>query len=136
MVNWYRELKLEFQVALWSMIVILGLFVTLIPLYFFKLMEIPQGIVLGGLVAILVYLFLGLFDKREEPMKSIVITVIILIIKFLIIAGLLFLVGWLYYGKGFKQFNIFAVAGGYFIPLIINIILVRKEKESGYSSKL
>lgn len=133
MIDWYRGLKLEYKVVFWSIIVIVGLFTLLIPLYFFKLMEIPQGILLGGLVAILIYVFLGLFNKSDKPMKSMVITVILLVIKFLIISGLLFFVGWLYYGKGFKQFNIFAVAGGYFIPLIINLILVRKENGNGCS---
>ena len=96
-------------------------------------MEIPQGILLGGMVAILIYLFLGLFNNEEKKKESLVITVVILIVKFILIAGLLVLIGWLYYGNNFKAFNIFAVAGGYFIPLIIHVILVRKEKTSGRS---
>ena len=62
-----------------------------------------------------------------------VVTTVIIIVRLLVIAGILFLVGWLYYGLGFKAFNIFAVMGGYFIPLAVNIILVEKEKSSGNS---
>ena len=133
MKDWYQKLKIEYQVVFWSLIVILGLFTLTIPFYFFHLMEIPQGIALGGMLAILIYLFLGLFNNEEKQKQSVVATVIILIVKFILISGLLVLVGWLYYGLGFKAFNIFAVAGGYFIPLVINLFLLRKEKADGCS---
>ena len=96
-------------------------------------MEIPQGIALGGMVSVIIYLLLGLFNNPDKPKKSMVVTTVIIIIRLLVIAGILFLVGWLYYGLGFKAFNIFAVMGGYFIPLAVNIILVEKEKSSGNS---
>ena len=127
MVEWYRQLRLEYKVVVWSSIVILTLMLLAIPCYFFSLMEIPNGIALGGGIAVILYLILGLCDTEEKSKKSLVITVVILIIRFLIIGGLLFLVGWLYYRIGFKAFNIFAVAGGYFIPLPVHIIVSRKE---------
>lgn len=128
MKDWYKQLRLEYQVAFWSAIVVFGLFVLCIPFYFFSLMEIPQGIALGGITSILIYIVLGLCNNEEKAKQSMVATVIVIIAKAIIIGGLLFLVGWLYYGKGFKAFNIFAVAGSYLIPLIVHIILVRKEK--------
>ena len=128
MKEWYKQLRLEYQVAFWSAIVVLGLFILCIPFYFFSLMEIPQGIALGGIVSILIYIVLGLCNNEEKAKQSMVATVVVIIAKAIIIGGLLFLVGWLYYGKGFKAFNIFAVAGSYLIPLIVHIILVRKEK--------
>ena len=136
MKEWYASLKLEYKVVVWSLLVLAGITLLLIPLFFFSLMEIPQGIALGGGVGTIVYLFLGLFNNKDNPKKSLTLTVITMIVRFLVIAGVLFLVGWLYYAIGFKAFNIFAVAGGYFIPLVINIILVRKENGSGDSSKL
>ena len=136
MKEWYASLKLEYKVVVWSLLVLAGITLLLIPLFFFSLMEVPQGITLGGGVGTIVYLFLGLFNNKDNPRKSLTLTVITMIVRFLVIAGVLFLVGWLYYAIGFKAFNIFAVAGGYFIPLVINIILVRKENGSGDSSKL
>ena len=127
MKDWYRQLRLEYKVVVWSLIVICTLMLLAIPCYFFSLMEIPNGIALGGGIAVILYLILGLCDTEEKSKKSLVITVVILIIRFLIIGGLLFLVGWLYYRIGFKAFNIFAVAGGYFIPLPVHIIVSRKE---------
>ena len=129
--DWYRLLKIEYKIVVWSLIVLSALSILLIPLYFFSLMEIPQGIALGGGVGVIVYIFLGLFDNPEKPKKSLTITVTIMIVRFLVMAGILFLVGWLYYIVDFKAFNIFATAGGYVIPVIINAILVGKEKMSG-----
>lgn len=128
MKNWYDQLKFEYKIAFWSAVIVTGLVILCIPLFFFSLMEIPQGIALGGGVGIIIYLFLGLFNNSDEPKKSMVLTIIVITLRLVIIAGVLFLVGWLYYQVGFEAFNIFAVAGGYFIPVITNIILVRKEK--------
>ena len=127
MKDWYRQLRLEYKVVAWSLIIICSLIVSAIPCYFFSLMEIPNGIALGGGIAVILYLILGLCDSEEKSKKSLFITVIILVVRFLIIAGLLFLVGWLYYRVGFKAFNIFAVAGGYLIPLPVHMIVGRKE---------
>lgn len=128
MKDWYRQLKLEYKVALWSALVISSAIILTIPCFFFLLMEIPQGIALGGGVGILTYLFLGLAENDEDQKKSMVITIVVIIVRFLIIAGVLFLAGWLYYAQGVKAFNIFAVIGAYIISIILNIILVRKEK--------
>ena len=128
MKDWYRQLKLEYKVALWSALVISSAIILTIPCFFFSLMEIPQGIALGGGVGILTYLFLGLAENDEDQKKSMVITIVVIIVRFLVIAGVLFLAGWLYYAQGVKAFNIFAVLGAYIISIILNIILVRKEK--------
>ena len=128
MKDWYRQLKLEYKVALWSALVISSAIILTIPCFFFSLMEIPQGIALGGGVGILTYLFLGLAENDEDQKKSMVLTIVVIIVRFLVIAGVLFLAGWLYYAQGVKAFNIFAVIGAYIISIILNIILVRKEK--------
>ena len=127
--DWYQSLKIEYRISLWSSIVVVGLLILCIPFYFFSLMEIPQGIILGGGASILIYLFLGLFNNPEKPKKSLVLTIIVIAIRLLVIGGLLALVAWLYYQEGVKAFNIFAVAGSYLVPIIINLILVRKENE-------
>ena len=128
MKDWYRQLKLEYKVALWSALVISSAIILTIPCFFFSLMEIPQGIALGGGVGILTYLFLGLAENDEDQKKSMVLTIVVIIVRFLVIAGVLFLAGWLYYAQGVKAFNIFAVIGAYIISIILNIILVRKER--------
>ena len=134
MVNWYRRLNIEFKTVVLSTIITFGLIILMIPLFFISWMEIPLGIALGSLVGIITYLFLGLFNNKNKPIKSMVFTIAVIAIRLLVIAGILFLVGWLYYNKDIKLFNIFAVTGGYFISLVANIILLLgKEKKSDIS---
>ena len=133
MKDWYSKLKIEYRVVFWSVITLATTIILLIPCFFFSLMEIPQGIALGGIVAIIIYIFLGLFNNKEDTKKAMRITTVIIIVKALVITGLLFLIGWLYYGVGFKAFNIFAMMGGYFIPLVIHVILAGKERSGGNS---
>ncbi len=127
---WYRQLRNEYKIAVWSTIIILALVVVTIPCFFFSLMEIPQGIALGGLIGIVTYLLLGITNNEEKQKKSLVFAVIIMILRFLLLTGIMVLVAWLYYAKGVKAFNPFAVVGGYSVTLIVNAILVVKEKES------
>ena len=131
MKDWYLGLRFEYKIAFWSLVSLVAITICLIPLWFFSLMEVPQGILLGGSVGVITYLLLGLFNNPEKQKQSLVITTIIMIVRFLLIAGILFLVGWLYYVKDMKAFNIFAVVGGYTLTIIVNIVLVRMEKVSG-----
>ena len=133
MINWFRRLNIEFQTVVWSIIVTLGLLLLMIPLFFFSLMEIPLGVALGALIGIITYLALGLVENKSKQKLSIGLTITIIVLRLLVIAGILFLVGWLYYAKEVKIFNIFAVVGGYLMTLVINIIMVRKEKVSALS---
>ena len=128
MKDWYRQLKLEYKVAFWSALVISALVISTIPCFFFELMEIPQGILLGGAVGIVTYLLLGLANNKEKQTKSMVMTVVVIIIRFLTLGGILFLAAWLYFYMLVRVFNVFAVLGGYVVTIIIHIILARKEK--------
>lgn len=136
MKDWYQTLKLEFKVVFWSLIVLSGLIILMIPMFFFKLMEVPQGVALGGGIGIITYLLLGIFSNKDKQTKSMVLTTIVIILRILIMGGILFLVGWLYYQKSFKAFNVFAVAGGYLVTIIIHFILARKEKDIGNTKEL
>ena len=71
--------------------------------------------------------------KKLSYFIVVIITIILIAVKLLVIAGTMFLVGWLYYGLGFKAFNIFAVMLGYFISLAVHIILLEREKGNGGS---
>jgi len=136
MKDWYQTLKLEFKVAVWSLIILSGLIILMIPMFFFKLMEVPQGIALGGGIGIITYLLLGIFNNKDKQTKSMVLTIVIIILRTLLFGGILFLIGWLYYAKQFKAFNVFAVTGGYLITIIIHLILARKEKDVGNTKEL
>ena len=133
MLNWYRRLNIDYQTMVWSIIITLSLLLVLTPLLFFSYMEIPLGILLGGTIGALIYFFFGLVNTKTKLKTSVALTISIIIIKLIVMGGILFLVGWLYYSKDLKIFNIFALAGGYLMTTIIYMILVRKEKTSALS---
>lgn len=99
------------------------LFVLTFVLFFFNLKEVPLGILLGGIYSSLYFILLSKLEK-----KSIKATIVVLIIKFVLFAGIMVLVGFMYYVWEIKLFNLFALAGGYSIPGIIYFILISKEK--------
>ena len=113
-----------------SFIVSLGLFICMIPLIIFNWGEIPFGLLLGEFVSYLSYFVLG-FVVKSKPVskKSNSLIVTVLIVRVLILAIVSVGVAFLYYKYNHRIFNLFAVMGGYFIPLIVLIILVIKEKK-------
>ena len=120
-------------------VVLSGLFLcvislALIPLYFIDLKEIPLGILLGAGYAMLAYFLTGLMEDKFK--EHYIWALLISIFRYIVFAALLFFVGLWYYKLGLKIFNIFAVTGGYFICLIILIILFvnqgkKERKDSG-----
>ena len=113
-----------------SFIVSLGLFICMIPLIIFNWGEIPFGLLLGEFVSYLSYFVLGFVVKSKPTSKksnSLIVTV--LIVRVLILAIVSVGATFLYYKYNHRIFNLFAVMGGYFIPLIVLIILVIKEKK-------
>ena len=129
MKDWYQKLKIEYQIVIWSLLSLAVIMLATIPCYFFGYMDIPLGISLGMGISILIYLFLGIFNNPNKQKRSFAISILILSIRLLIIGGVAFLDGWLYYQKQIRIFNIFGLLGGYLIPVVINLIIAARRKE-------
>ena len=128
MIEKFKNLSIFLQSFIISTFVCVLLFLLMIPLIIFNWGEISYGLVLGEFISFIFCLITGIFDssKKEIRNKGFLITMIIL--RLLVLGGVLLLVGYLYYTKGIHIFNIFAVVGGYFIPLVILIILALRER--------
>ena len=128
MIEKFKNLSIFLQSFIISTFVCVLLFLLMIPLIIFNWGEISYGLALGEFISFIFCLITGIFDssKKEIRNKGFLITMIIL--RLLVLAGVLLLVGYLYYTKGIHIFNIFAVVGGYFIPLIILMILALRER--------
>ena len=112
-----------------EMTIIVAALITMIPLFIKHYQEIPLGILLGGLIGGIPLLLFSLFQKNEENHKSLRLTIVILIIRIVLISGVLFLVGYLYYQRNIKLFNIFATAGGYLLSTIcLSIVFIISKK--------
>ena len=126
----FQALNVFHKTFVISFIVSLGLFICMIPLIIFNWGEIPFGLLLGEFVSYLSYFVLGFVVKSKPTSKksnSLIVTV--LIVRVLILAIVSVGAAFLYYKYNHRIFNLFAVMGGYFIPLIVLIILVIKEKK-------
>lgn len=125
MKEWYRKLNIPMRTAVLSLVALLIVLVITSFLFFIGYSEIPLGILLGGGVGIISYALLGLVNNNgsKKPIASIVL----MIVRFLIVMGVLVLVGYLYYVEQIHLFNIFAVTGGYLLTVMCLFIAIRKE---------
>ncbi len=137
MKKWYQNLNKFYKVCLVSSLVLVLIFILLIPCFFFKLKEIPLGVLLGTGISIFFYFLQGLFEKKDLLKNSVKWAIVLNIGRFVIFGALLFFVGYLYYLMHLKIFNIFAVAFSYFIPLVtMCLIFMKGERKYGSQSIL
>lgn len=127
----FQALNVFHRTFVISFIVSLGLFILMIPFLFFNLGEISFGLILGEFVSYLFCFIMGFIDKtRPDSKKSSAFLITALIMRLLILALVSVVAAYLYYKLNHHIFNVFAIIGGYFIPLailIINLIKERKE---------
>ncbi len=128
--NWFSSLNTYYKIAVVSAFVTLVAFAGTSCLFFFDLGEIPLGILLGSSIGVIFYAVLGKISNKENSGKP-TVTIVAQVIRFVLIAGALVLSGWLYYKENLHIFNIFAVLGGYAIPLLTLIFISRKETNIG-----
>ena len=119
MINWYKNLDIYIKTCVTTALVSLIVFLGCIPLYFYNLGEIPNGIALGGAVSALLFLLYEV-GKDSPRLKG---TIILNIIRFGLVIALLFVTTFLYYKLEIKIFNVFAVVGIFFASTIIFVVL-------------
>ena len=121
MIKALKKLNIYLKCVVFSGLFLLVLSLSLIPLYFFNYKDIPLGFILGGGYGMLCYFIIGILEnKRNEYYKW---AVLVSILRFAILAALLFFVALCYYKWDIKIFNIFTVLGGYLICLVVFLIL-------------
>ena len=127
MKQWYQKRNIHQKTGIWTIIISTTLLLLLIPLFFFNLMDIPLGILLGGYFASLFYFLIGANQKEKYTRKAVKIDIFIIILRFVLFAIALVGLALLYYLANIKIFNIFGFAGAYLLSLFIYLFLSRKE---------
>jgi hypothetical protein len=112
-----------------SFIITIAIFILLIPLFFFNLMEVPLGLLFGGLASTFAFFLFAITEKIKDQKLSLYVTIILIVVMSLIHASALIASGVIYYNAGLHIFNIFATFGGLFIGLIVHVVLVLKSRE-------
>ena len=128
MIDRYRQLNTYFKTVFWSIVITLAISVSLIPLFFFNYMDIPLGILLGGLFGSLYYLLAGFNQKPSYDKKAMHLDVFYLILRFVLFAAATVGLALLYYLANIHIFNVYGFVGAYLISLLIFMILGGKEK--------
>lgn len=119
--NFFKK-DINLTTFVFSLIVVLLAYLCSIPLIFKGLIKIPNGIALGALINAFAYLVMFLIKDKEERELTIKFSVLVSILRFVLLAGVIILFAILEYKLGMGIFNPIAIAGGYMIPLIIQII--------------
>lgn len=131
MKKWFLQLNQYYKVAFLSLCCSLIIFLLFIPFYFFELNEIPQGFILGAITGIIPYFLYGLIENKERKNKTNKLAITLMIFRFLLIGVVIVLAAVLYYKLDAKIFNVFAVVGGYFVTLILLMIVFLVGKKHG-----
>ena len=113
--------SIYYKTSLITLLITVTLFALAIPFFFFKLMDIPLGILLGGIFGSLIYVVFGLFEGRKMSL-----TVIALVGKTLLYVLAFIGICFLYYKLEKRIFNPFAFMGMYIVPTIVLIFVSRK----------
>ena len=130
MKSWLSELSINLKTVVLSSIAILVIYLCLIFGYFVNLKDIPNGFLLGGIVGIASFLLMALADKLDNKKDKPTFAIIFIVIRFILIGAIIILVALMNYQWNINIFNIFTVVGGYFVPLIINIIIYVMERKN------
>jgi len=131
----FHSLNIYFKTFILAVIFSFFSFILLLPLAIFGWMEIPLGLIVGEVISFTSYLVFGLVDKRGvNDKKSNRMIVAVLIVRVLLLAIVSTLSALLYYYFNHHIFNVFAIIGGYFIPLIIFIVLALLERKKNERS--
>ena len=120
--KWFKSLSIYFKTCIISLLILVIAMSATAWCYFYSLMEIPNGVALGMVINIMFQLIFGIVDAKDNKKSATILTTIFTAVRMLFVGGILFLVAFLYYKEGIKIFNIFAVVGGYFVPLIVLLI--------------
>lgn len=129
MKKWFSNLTVVGKSTFLSIIISLIVFLICVPLFFFSLHDIPLGILIGCLLSIIFYFFLGRTEQKDQENGRMNITVVLQILRFIAVAGLLILFVILDFKLKIKLFNPFGFIGGYMVPTIVLIIVSLKARE-------
>lgn len=127
--TWFNKLFSAFKAALLSLIVTVVVFLGMLFGYFINQPDLPNGVLAGGLLGSLSYLLIGIAERIDEKKRLPIWAIVFTVIRFLLIATLVIVSALLQFKLGYKVMNVFTVLGGYFITLIIYIVISVIEKK-------
>lgn len=129
MKQWLVKLSNNYKTAIISLFIVIVAFLSLLFGYFTNQPDLPNGVLAGGLLGVISYFLLGVVDKIDEKKEKPVWTIVITVVRYLCIAALIVVAALLKYRQSLNVMNPFTVLGGYFISLVVYIIVLLVERK-------
>ena len=92
-------------------------------LFFNGMMDIPLGILLGGVLFGTLSLVSGIVEPKDDNRKAPIFSIILIAIRFLLLIASTLIIAFMYYRWNLPVFNVFAFIGAYTVNIIILIIV-------------
>ena len=122
-----EKLNVYYRTAIFSLFIGVLIDLALLVLFFIGYAEIPLGILLGVLFGNIIYIINGIIEDKGKDQKAYRLATAFIFIRLLLLVGFIVGMSYLYYRGNVHTFNVFALAGGYFICEIVFIVLHLKE---------
>ena len=122
------SLRKPYRVALITFVIsLIGFLATvfLIP----TRIDIPLGLILGGVILPLLNVFQGLAEKHDNEQAGTTFSLIVIVLKFVVVVTLLIIAAFMYYKWDLPYFNIFCLVGVYTVSLLATILVYLTDKE-------
>ena len=129
MKKWFMNLTNTYKASFISIIIIIIIFLALLFGYFVNMMDLPNGLLAGGVVGSLSYLAMGLVDKFDKNKEKPILTIVVTIIRYILIGGLIVLAAFLQFKLNYRILNVFTVLGGYLVALITYVVILLIERK-------
>lgn len=130
MKNWYIKLSTTYKATLVSFVAVITIYLCLIFGYFTNHPDIPNGLILGGGIGVISYLALALVEKHDKQKDTLVLTIIVTIVRYLLLAAALVLSALAKYKWDTVIFNLLTIMGGYLIPLVTYLVFTLVERKN------
>ena len=128
MKNWFDKFSGSVKIALFMYAFGVLAFVLLIPFFFFQLMDITLGALLGGITSGSMYLLSNVAEKSDAQKGNATLTIIMQGVRFFVVAGVMVLISLMYFKWDMKIFNPFSYIALYTVSVVVNVIVMLHER--------
>lgn len=127
----FKTINVHLRISILTMLLTLIAVLICTFCFFNGHQSIPQGFLLGGSLAALLYFFQFLADLKDRGNEEMTFAIIVIILRFLFFAGLLVLVAYLQFKAKVYYLDTFAYVGGYLLSVVVHAVMLLVDKEKG-----
>ena len=120
--RYFKQANNSMKTALLTYALTLVCFLATIFLFFIGRMDIPLGLLLGGVFCGTLSLIAGLLENKDEENKSSKYSIIMILSRFILLIAVTVIIALMYYRWDLKIFNVFSYVGAYIVSSTILVV--------------